>query len=175
MEKCIICDNEFKSKRPGQKACSRSCNAKYITSLKPKFKPNKCLICGKELRHLSHLKYCSLKCSGIAKRDKKHHLYKGRKLHSEGYIYILNREHPFSSKEHLILEHRLIMEDWLRTNNPNSEYLVELDGKKYLSKKVIVHHENGFKADNRIENLIVYSSHSEHIKEHSKDEHWFGR
>lgn len=176
MKKCITCGADFTPKRnPEQKTCSRSCNARYINSLKPKFKPNNCLTCGKELRHLSNLKYCSLKCSGKSKRGEKHHLYKGRKLHSEGYIYLLDREHPFSSKENYILEHRVVVENWLRANNPNDECLIELNGIKYLSPKAVVHHKNGFKADNRIENLDTYISQSVHIKDHSKDEHWFGR
>lgn len=184
MKKCIICGVEFQptKRSPASEVCSHSCNAKNNTiKRQKKFMPNKCATCGKELKRLSRLKYCSLKCSGLSRRGKEHpcfkgKVYTGKKMHPEGYVYLLNREHPFASKEHYILEHRMVVEEWLNKNNPLSEHLIEVNGLKCLRKDVVVHHLNGLKADNRIENLGIYASQSKHIKEHcSNDENWYGR
>lgn len=71
----------------------------------------------------------------------KHPNWKGgiRKL-TEGYITILNPDHPFCTKQGYILEHRLIMEKEIG---------------RYLLRNEVVHHINGIKDDNRIENLQI--------------------
>ena len=46
---------------------------------------------------------------------------------------------------------------------------------RFLTKEEVVHHINGIKSDNRIENLQLFSNHGEHIKLHElhKDlNHW---
>lgn len=74
----------------------------------------------------------------------------GRTLHSRGYVYIKNRQHPFSDKQGYIFEHRIVMEQFL---------------KRYLRPEEIVHHINGVKEDNRIENLKVMKQ-GDHLNEH---------
>ncbi len=66
-----------------------------------------------------------------------------------GYILVLRHDHPYSDKRHYIMKHRLIMEEHLD---------------RYLTKDEVVHHTNGIKDDNRIENLQLFESHSEHRK-----------
>ena len=85
--------------------------------------------------------------------------------------------HPFRNKyNNTVFEHRLVMEQWLRENEPNHSALVEVNGIKYLKKQWVVHHKNGKKDDNRIENLEVMT-----IKEHkayhmylNKNPRWSG-
>ena len=68
-----------------------------------------------------------------------------------GYILLLRPEHPNCNSRGYILEHRLVM----------SEHL----GRPLLRKEV-VHHINGIRNDNRIKNLKIFSSTSEHSKHH---------
>lgn len=48
--------------------------------------------------------------------------WKGGISNSREYIIILRHNHPFSNKLGYIREHRLIMEEWLRKNEPNHLY-----------------------------------------------------
>jgi hypothetical protein len=66
----------------------------------------------------------------------------GRRKLGQGYIYIFYPDHLNATKEGYIMEHRLVMEKHLG---------------RILDKKEVVHHLNGVKDDNRIENLEVTS------------------
>jgi hypothetical protein len=81
------------------------------------------------------------------------------------YRYVLCRNHPLCTKSGLIAEHRLIMEDWLLKNNPNHDGLVEINGKKYLGKNWVVHHKDGIKINNVVENLEVMTK-EDHMRLH---------
>lgn len=78
----------------------------------------------------------------------------GGKYYSRGYVKVFTPNHPNKDTRGYVTEHRLVMEKKL---------------KRFLTKKEIVHHINGIKNDNRLENLVLYSSQSEHVKEHLKD------
>ena len=63
----------------------------------------------------------------------------GRQKKSEGYILVKAPNHPFTCKyKGYVLEHRLVMEKKI---------------KRYLNPWEIIHHINGVRDDNRIENL----------------------
>lgn len=86
-------------------------------------------------------------------KAEKHPAWKGGKfINSKGYFEIYNPEHPNSTKQGYVLEHRLIMENHL--------------GRK-LKNEEIVHHVNGDIRDNRIENLLLCKDDSEHMKKHN--------
>lgn len=80
----------------------------------------------------------------------------GRKHRKDGYIFVVAPEdHPYPSytkKSGLkyILEHRFVMEKHLG---------------RYLTPLEVVHHINEDPSDNRIENLRLYTTQAEHIKD----------
>lgn len=75
----------------------------------------------------------------------------GRRKHMKGYIFIHQPNHPFAHRQGYVLEHRLIMEKYLE---------------RFLIPTEIVHHLNGIKNDNRIENLKLFFNENEHQKLH---------
>ena len=153
MKKCITCEKPFLSKREGQLACSRSCNAKHHNKeLAKRFVCPLCPICGNKTRPESRAKYCSLTCQGKGRQGKNHPLWKGGiKKHGEGYVYEHNPKHKYADGNGYVLQHRLVMEKSLG---------------RYLKPKEIVHHINGKKSDNRIENLILLKDQAEHLAVH---------
>lgn len=93
-------------------------------------------------------KFCSKKCA----TSKQNHprWKKGRRIH-DGYIVVFSPAHPFAGKDLCVPEHRLVMEKHLG---------------RYLKPEEIVHHKNGAKTDNRIENLMLFANDYEHRKFH---------
>lgn len=74
----------------------------------------------------------------------------GKSVSSEGYVLVLLRDHPNAMPNGYVKEHRLVMERHLG---------------RLLKRDEIVHHVNGDKADNRIENLELMRQ-SDHVAEH---------
>lgn len=75
----------------------------------------------------------------------------GRKKNVDGYVFVKNYNHPFCNVDKYIFEHRLVMEKHLG---------------RYLTPEEVVHHINGIKDDNRIENLMLFANGSGHRKFH---------
>lgn len=75
----------------------------------------------------------------------------GRKQHYGKYVGIFVPDHPNCSADGYVCEHRLIMEQKLG---------------RYLTREEVVHHKNGNKHDNRIENLELMPSRKHHAREH---------
>ena len=80
---------------------------------------------------------------------KGHPNWKGGRYKSGEYVYLYNPDHPFSTKNGRVLEHRLVMESHL---------------KRYLLPTEVVHHRNGIRDDNRLENLECFATNAEHLK-----------
>ena len=76
------------------------------------------------------------------------------KKNRKGYVLIYKPDHKYSLiKKGWILEHRAVVEDFL---------------KRRLKSGECVHHIDGHKKNNKIENLMLFKNNAEHQKFHAK-------
>ena len=124
--------------------------------------------CGNEFKTyvskiaLGRGKFCSVGCANgyfkgksfspksQFKKGQHPHNFVGRHLNWAGYVQIHSPGHPNHDARGYVKEHRLVMEKHIG---------------RYLTKEEQIHHLNGKKQDNRIENLQL-TTHKEHIKIH---------
>lgn len=191
---CNFCEKEF-SVTPSRFNtrnmfyCSKECESSFRRA-----EPNmECPVCGKRFHikpyRINRLRTnekvcCSKKCFYITKKEmcigELNHQYgiKGElnssfksdiKFSNYGYILIRNTTHPLKTKDNFMFVHRLIMEEHLRANYPDSTYLISIEGykNKFLDVDIKVHHKNEDKLDNRIDNLECMSL-SDHTRLHCK-------
>lgn len=90
---------------------------------------------------------------GFLKRYIQYHSLRGkikkrRYVDEDGYVLIYKSSHPYCDSKGYVREHRLVMEDHIG---------------RYLTVEEVVHHINKNKEDNRIENLMLFVNHSEHV------------
>ena len=116
----------------------------------------KCDRCGKNAlvdrsnEKKSRFSYCSLKCRYDAQKKPD-----GTKTYKRGsfggHIMIKCENHPYANNLGRVAEHRLVIEKSIG---------------RYLKPTEQVHHINLQKDDNRLENLVLFQSHSDHFKAH---------
>lgn len=151
---CRYCDKHF-TKRKGtgfdewkkRIYCSRDC---YFLHIGQRVHYSKCQVCGEQIQLVPsktyRTKYCSLKCRDEDWKNnspiggKKHWNWNGGRKKLSDYIYIQCKRHPNAIAYGYMAEHRLVMEKKIG---------------RYLTANEEVHHKNGIKTDNRIENLEI--------------------
>lgn len=180
---CVQCGTEFKVPqcRAGTaKTCSHACAViQRGQSLERKVELT-CVWCKEPFKvpqcHASRRVYCSSQCKEACSKTKARkaswtkdanpNWRGGKSPHSDGYVQArVPADHPFGVNGY-ILEHRLVMENWLIANDPTSKYLVEVGGRLYLSPKYHVHHKDEVKSNNDINNLQCMTP-AEHRAHHN--------
>ena len=84
------------------------------------------------------------------RRGEGHPEWKGGRRLVGRYWYIYCPDHPRATKSRYVLEHRLLMEKKLG---------------RFLEEKEVVHHIDGDPQNNALDNLMVFSSNGEHLRE----------
>jgi len=148
---CIICKKKLSQSAFYSKATKcNSCVQKGKT-LSQETK-NKIAKANKGKHHTKE----SRKKISYAKKLSKNPNWKGGKIKdTNGYILVLNSNHPDKNHDNYVFEHRLVMEKHIG---------------RYLTSEEVVHHINRIVSDNRIENLMLFKNNSEHIKYHRNKE-----
>ncbi len=75
----------------------------------------------------------------------------GRRKAGTGYIMLYKPDHPFSNRKGCVMEHRLIMEEHLG---------------RYLRSLEVIHHIDGDKLNNEIDNLMLLPDRAIHAQLH---------
>jgi len=183
---CQVCGKEFAvppCRAKKAKACSHEC-AKQVRGASRTASSNvtrECEHCGTTFKvpksHKDRRRFCSRECmhasphfaweKGAKRKGALNPRWRGgRSKHSDGYAYLLvGVEHPFSNNWGYMLEHRAVMEQWLRDHDPDSGFLIRLGEKLYLSPEYHVHHKDENRLNNRISNLQCMTP-GEHTAHH---------
>lgn len=143
-KECPVCHTMFRPKNNKQKTCSYECADK---SRQTAVRRTHCECCGKPLRPniAPKVRFCSKSC-GMKSRVSKQRVKAPkdtRRKHSTGYMIVkVGKDYPGALKNGWILEHRYIMEQHLGRSLARHEH---------------VHHKNGDRFDNHLENLELWT------------------
>jgi hypothetical protein len=159
IKQCFKCGKTFKG-RIESKYCSGECfrNDNFERSVM-----ENCLHCGKEFKQFpcekrkGGGKYCSRECYGVHSQKDGGRNKKNYEVIHRGYREVWVKGHEKCKKRHIV-EHRFVMEQHI--------------GRK-LEKHEHVHHINGIRNDNRIENLLL-TNHDDHRKLHRNKFNFLG-
>ena len=167
---CQVCKKSFEvwpNRASTARTCSLECTGKLNAArYEAERETRPCLICGKVFSfpkcHSERRRACSKACALKAEMLRHHgrgdecHNWKGGTAeHSDGYLYRYVPDHPFAKSFKYILDHRSVMEEWMRDEVPGHHFLVKIAGTEYLRPDIEVHHRNENKRDNLRTNLLA--------------------
>lgn len=108
-----------------------------------------CSTCGRafkrRFRNDRESLFCSSACWGMSIRKPT--------VEKNGYALVLTPNHPRADAYGYVRQHRLVMEASIG---------------RLLTSREVVHHRNGIKTDNRLENLELVADNSTHMRSHHK-------
>lgn len=179
MKTCEVCTRELlqkvgegNSRFAQRKLCSLKCRQIYLTGRRHRdFVPPTCRECQKTIdfhgqKRQKRRKFCDNVCAAKARSGTRHYKWRGGIKKCGKYLMeFVGKQHPFNQAG-FIMQHRKVVEDWLRTNKPSSDYLVVVNGERYLNRSVIVHHKDHNKHNNVLENLQPVFTQLEHFSQH---------
>lgn len=99
-----------------------------------------------------------LRSNSESQKGSKNHNWKNGRIKSSGYWKVKSYDHPRADRDGYVFEHILVMEEKLG---------------RYLTKDERVHHIDGDKSDNKIENLYLCKNSSDHSKLHNQKDKLF--
>lgn len=137
-KECAHCGKEFASGRQ-----SKYCSAECASNSRKNYMV--CQQCGKEFQGKRSRKYCSHSCAltGINRKGHRRRQIGDTVPHSKGYVQVkVGYDYPGANKSGYILAHRLAIQEHIgRVLEPHER----------------IHHKNGDRSDNRIENLELWA------------------
>lgn len=86
--------------------------------------------------------------------ERNHFWRGGRSIDSDGYVLVKVPEHPNANNNGYVREHRLVMEQSLG---------------RLMTRREVVHHKDGDRANNHLHNLELHQSNGDHLREHMAD------
>ena len=91
------------------------------------------------------------------------------KISTYGYILLRAVNHPLRNSDDMVFAHRLVIEEFLKREDPGSMYLINVDGVQVLSPEYDVHHRDGNRLNNSSNNLELVTR-AEHTALHNREE-----
>jgi len=157
---------EAKTKRSGKRVLCRcdNCGKEFISKLSEQTRRNKkqhfccwdCFVVGyvatEKAREIARKNFVKLNKSRNQKLENNPHWKGGITRTQKGYLQILVPGHPNGVKNYILL-HRFVMENFIG---------------RYLLPEEVVHHIDGDKNNNDIENLMLFKNGGEHSKHHAR-------
>lgn len=144
-KECAVCKKIFHPKHSRQKTCSYDCSYIHKTKQKP---PRPCEHCGEMItrRIKDRQRFCSGRCAMLhrgAKPGGRAFPVGSRRLNGTGYWLIkVSKDYQGRTYKGWAPEHRLVLEKHLG---------------RIVEKGEHIHHKNGVRDDNRLENLELWT------------------
>lgn len=142
---CEQCEGDYTPTTLHQRFCSMGCSGQNRKKNKiAAIVEKECEVCRDMFKPRigSAGRFCSWACKNNAQGASCSAWRGGRSIKRDGYVLVVAKDHPKANRDGYVLEHRLVMEQSIG---------------RYLTPKETVHHINGDKQDNRIENLQLRS------------------
>jgi len=182
---CVFCGGEFSIIQSSKiMCCSDECAKKQAGVTRKALQVTKvCKGCSKEFlvqpSRINRTYYCSQDCryrsdysieqQSLRNSMENNPYWKGGSIKTPaGYVLIKSEKHLFCNRKGYSMEHRLILEENLRTEVPDHPFLIEIEGVKYLRQEIDVHHIDEDKSNNMLYNLIALTRTAHQIVHHGR-------